>query len=417
MILHGGIVVALVFLLYRQVGHGRAFLFWVAWAFKLGMGIALGLVYQYYYSANDTWLFFQDAVKLADLARTDFQHYLQFLFTNESSVPLLPVLANTQVRSLFLVKILSLVAWIGSDNYWVCVYYFSFLSFAAAWYLYTTVARLIPDSNSASAIAFLFFPSVVFWSAGLVKETLALAGIYFIAATFLYIMKTNRVSGWQLILTGLSLWISWNLKYYWTAVLMAVVITSLIIHFLRVKIASLNKHPILGWLVLFLILSLAVSVLHPNFYPDRFLQVLVSNHQDYLKISRPDNLIHYYNLQASWWSVAINTPWALISGIFRPWLGEAGGLTGWAAAIENLVLLILVLALAFKKQWQTTSKMLLFSVLVYIFLLAVFLALSTPNLGTLSRYRVGFLPFLVFIITYRNPLLGYLTRRLPFGND
>lgn len=415
MILHGGMVLALVYLYYRTTGNGQPVLFWTAWAYKLSMGIALGLVYQYYYSANDTWLFFQDAVKLADLARTDFYQYVQFLFTDQST-DTLPVLANTQVRSLFLIKILSVVAWLGSDNYWVCVYYFSFISFVAAWYLHVTVARLIPDSAGASAIAFLFFPSVVFWSAGLVKETLALAGIYCMAAAFLKLIKTNRISGWQLILALLALWISWKLKYYWTAVLMAVVITSLIIHFLRVRSSTLNKHPIMGWIVLFLILSLAVSVLHPNFYPDRFLDVLVSNHQDYLRISRPDNLIHYQNLQASWWSVAINAPWALVSGIFRPWVGEASGLTGWAAALENLLLLVLVLGLVFRKQWTTESRMLLFSGLVYIVLLAVFLALSTPNLGTLSRYRVGFLPFLVFILLHRNPLLGYLTRRLPFGN-
>jgi hypothetical protein len=39
-------------------------------------------------------------------------------------------------------------------------------------------------------------------------------------------------------------------------------------------------------------------------------------------------------------------------------------------------------------------------------LLAIFLALSTPNFGTLSRYKIGFFPFLVFLTLYKNPLLG-----------
>jgi len=45
--------------------------------------------------------------------------------------------------------------------------------------------------------------------------------------------------------------------------------------------------------------------------------------------------------------------------------------------------------------------------------LAVFLALSTPNFGTLSRYRVGFIPFFVFLTACGNVLLERLQRRMP----
>jgi hypothetical protein len=48
----------------------------------------------------------------------------------------------------------------------------------------------------------------------------------------------------------------------------------------------------------------------------------------------------------------------------------------------------------------------------YCIVLCVFLALSTPNLGTLSRYRVGFLPFLIFLLAYRNPLIDFVGGKL-----
>jgi hypothetical protein len=42
----------------------------------------------------------------------------------------------------------------------------------------------------------------------------------------------------------------------------------------------------------------------------------------------------------------------------------------------------------------------------------VFLALSTPNFGTLSRYRAGFLPFFVFVIAYRNPIVEWVSDKI-----
>jgi hypothetical protein len=152
--------------------------------------------------------------------------------------------------------------------------------------------------------------------------------------------------------------------------------------------------------------------MHPNFYLNRFLDVLITNHNDFVAISKPDALIHFYQLEPSWFSIFINSPWALFSGILRPFLWEANGLTGLLAAIENLIVLVLIGSAFVKRAMPTENRILLFSTLTYIVLLCIFLTLSTPNLGTLSRYRVGFLPFLVFAVSYRNPLLKYLSERI-----
>jgi hypothetical protein len=52
--------------------------------------------------------------------------------------------------------------------------------------------------------------------------------------------------------------------------------------------------------------------------------------------------------------------------------------------------------------------MLVFSVIVYVSLLCIFLSLSTPNFGTLSRYRVGFISFFFLLVAGRHPLLNKL---------
>jgi len=50
---------------------------------------------------------------------------------------------------------------------------------------------------------------------------------------------------------------------------------------------------------------------------------------------------------------------------------------------------------------QQNSNILLAS-FYYIFILAIFLALSTPNLGTLARYKVAFIPVMLVVILLAN---------------
>jgi len=402
--------IAILFSMRAAGEHPR--LFWFALLFKVIMALALGLVYRYYYSANDTWLFFEDAVKLADFARNDFKLYFEFLWSSDSTQSIWSELANTQERSLFLVKMISIFSLISGNNYWVSAVYFALISFAAAWYLFRIVTQHFQESRNSAALAFLFFPSVIFWGSGLVKETLALAGIYFLAALFIKLVKAEKVNWLEWVMMLVSFYVAWNLKYYWTALFMAVVTTSLLNFFLRNRFTFLNRYKMSLWVGIFLILIFTVSLMHPNFYLSRFLDVLITNHNDFVKISKPEGLIHYYQLSADWWSVYINAPWALISGLFRPFIWEATGATSVVAALENLFLVVLVVSSLFRKKMTSVNHLLYYSVWVYIVLLCIFLALSTPNLGTLSRYRIGFVPFLVFVVSYRNPLLHYLFDRI-----
>jgi len=414
--LHIIIILSIAWLIFKKYGQEYPRIFWCGFLFRIFMGIALGLVYMYYYSANDTWLFFKDANALAHIGKSDFSIYIRFLLTDELPSQVMSQLANSQDRSLFLIKIMSVFSWIGGNNYWISALWFSLISFMASWYLFSIVITLFSNSVLTASFSFLFFPSVVFWSSGLVKETPALAGIYLMAGLILKITQQEKVKWVEWIFAIIGFWVAWNLKYYWAALFGAVSFTYLIVYFLSKKFTWLQtqNHKIAGWLIIFIFLCGGVSLLHPNFYLSRFLEVLITNHNDFVKISDDDGLIHFYNFHATWGSIILNSPWALFSGLFRPFVWEATGMTALLASFENLIVLILFVSALTGVNWTGSHRMLLFSVLVYAALLCIFLALSTPNLGTLSRYRVGFLPFLIFIISYRNPLLGYLTNRIKF---
>ena len=413
-IVHFIIILSIAWIFFKKIGKEYPRIFWLAFVFRLLMGAGLGLLYLYYYSANDTWLFFKDSTVLAQFGKSDLAAYLNFLFTDEMPDYLKEQLINSQPRSLFLVKFMSVFSWMGGNNYWISASYFSLIAFLASWYLFIVVTDLFENSWIPASLSFLFFPSIIFWSSGLIKETLALAGIYFIAGLFLKFIHQQKVMWFEWSIALYGFYVAWNLKYYWTALFGAVVFTYVVVFFLSKKVSFFKKYKTLSWFAIFTFLCGMASLLHPNFYLHRFLQVLITNHDDFIRISADDGLIHFYNLHASWTSVMLNSPWALFSGLLRPFVWEASGMTAMLASLENLVIAILLLSALTGFRMKSPHRLLLFSTIMYITLLCIFLSLSTPNLGTLSRYRVGFLPFLIFMISYRNPLLRYLSSRMKF---
>ena len=393
--------------------------FWPALVLKLVGGICLGLVYTYYYSAGDTFHYFHDGVQLASLARTDAASYFGFLWAGDESFPISSELIYKQPRAVFLSKVTSLFCLLTADNYWMISLYFSAISFFSAWFLVQTINRFFEGVQPAAILSFLFFPSVVFWSAGVIKECLAMAALFFLSLIFLKVWKREKLRWTEWILIAASLWIVWSLKYYYLAIFLPVIFTTLAFQYLlsRFTLKSLGSKVLL-WFLIFAIPMLLISLFHPNFYYERFREVVVSSYYEFQAISNPNDLIHYDALNATSLSLLKNSPWALFSGLFRPFITEASTAFQSFIAFENLVLLTLTASALtqVKKLVNSRYRVILFAIVLYSILLCIFLALSTPNFGTLSRYRVGFLPYLVFLLTLENPLINKMMTLKIFRN-
>jgi hypothetical protein len=281
------------------------------------------------------------------------------------------------------------------------------------------IAVLYPSAKVSVIISFLFFPTVVFWSSGIVKESIAMASLFFLALIFLKIWNRQKIYMLEWMLTVLFLWLLWSLKYYYLAIFLPVAVTTIALRLLLSKF-SIDSFifRVALWLVIFILPLLAIMLLHPNFYPERFLEVIVSSYYEYTAISSTEDIIRYKSLEPTFFSVVRNTPLALFSGLFRPLILEAKTTLQFLASFENMFLMILsVSALTnLKTLLNGRHRILFFSILIYTVLLCTFLALSTPNFGTLSRYRIGFLPFFVLLLTIENPLITKIMNLKPLRN-
>ncbi len=378
--------------------------YWTGWGVRLAAGVSVGLVYRFYYTnGSDTFTFFEDASKLAQLF---FDHPLQWvdvLLTGISPVSL----ETVEPRSVFFVAIVSIVNVVTGNNYWIASAWFSFYAFYCAYQLVRVLDQVAPQTKWASRLSLLFVPSVVFWSSGIVKETLALGSIAILATHFISLLHGKRPKVWQLLFIALHLFLLVSLKYYWAAILLPSMVASIVVFFFRDRLMNFGS-TVGWWLVVYLTITIVATFTHPNFYLDRLVGVVVENHDQYMRISNHDNVIHFTPLDGSWTNLVANAPLAWWSGWFRPSLFEAHSITGWLAAFENLALLVLLVWKMRRMRMPSREfQLMVIAAITYAIVLSVFLALSTPNLGTLSRYRVGFLPFLVLLILIDHPFLRW----------
>ena len=381
--------------------------FWAGLLLKISSGIALGLLYVYYYKMPhaDTFLYFEDAATLSRLLRQFPDVYVKVVFFNDflDLGTSWNFWFKTQPRAMLLSKLLSPVVLLTFGNYWLTGICISLFSFYGMWKLANAVADRFPEMAGWTAFSFMIFPGVVFWSAGVMKESVVL-GCLCLSLSFL--VQQKKKTGWQWVCILTSALVIAGLKYYYMAVMAPVLLAYLAaLHLPFTQKPMLKTAFFFGMLLLFMLVA---SLLHPNLHPVQFMQALVKNH-DIMLGQAPDALcIHYHHLQPTAASLAENLLLALVSGLFRPFVWESRTFFQFWTGLENLFLLSLTaiaLYRLFSGKIKVTNWLPVVAVLTYIMLLAALLALSSPNLGTLVRYKVAFMPFWLLLL---NPKIKHV---------
>lgn len=410
-LLHILIIFGISYRAWKAQTHLRKF-FWPALMIKLVAGVCLGLVYTYYYSVADTFDYFRDASKFATHAREDFPGYLELLFFNDDLHRL--QLAFYEPRAIFLTRITSVFSILTHNNYWIIGFYFSLISFLASWNLVKVISRYIPSVTTAALFGFLFVPSVIFWSSGLLKESLAVAALYYLTTVFLKMWFRTKPFLLEYPLAVVALVVLWNLKYYYAAVFMPVIFSSLFYRLVARRVVSAGIEALV-WAGVFVVPLAVMMLLHPNFHPEKLLSVIVDSNSAYNEISAPEDVVHFQNLEPTAMSLLRNASWALFSGLFRPLFWETSAPIQTLPGIENTSLLLLLLTgiAGFKKYFTSPHRLLILTLTAYVAMLCILITISAPNFGTLSRYRAGYLSFFVFIVLCNHPLTRYLERSFP----
>ncbi|MBK0402137.1 hypothetical protein I5M27_04020 [Adhaeribacter sp. BT258] len=396
-----GLLAGLIYWLWRKTAFNSCwnFIFWPALGFKLFCGVLLGWFYE---GGCDTFVYQHYADKVTAIGYAAPEAYLKIIFLNVLPVADLVPFA-TFSNSFFFIKIVSLLNFITGSNYYLNGAFISLFSFAGCWFLVQAFARIFPGTANAAVLAFLFFPTAIFWNSGVMKEPVLMGALGFFWGLAL---KTVYFSGkklWlNLLLLLLTSWLLWKIKFFVALIIFSLTAFWCLVLWAYKRFSFLRRKYVLPLSLLVIIAGFAVVLSFglQKFASAFFYRHLVWNYETLKAQSVGKPIIALNDLKPELGSVLMNIPEALAGAIFRPFFWEGDNLLYRLAGAENLVIIILFLgSLSFFKKGRKQQFLGFYGVLIaFVLIMAVLIGLTTPNLGTLNRYRTIFLPFLVYLL-------------------
>lgn len=372
--------------------------FFPALIFKVLAGWSAGLVYQYYYNGNgDTFLFFNTSWDLISTMINDPFSPKTAILSNQG---LAQVLSSLNSRTIFFLGFLSIPVLFSGGVYWIGSLYVSVISFLVTWYFVRTVVSHYyrPEILYASVGAFLFYPSVAFWSGGLFKESLSTLAIFLLLAS---VISMAHAQGRQkiiyMVISLISVIILAGVKYYLAALAVPVLVLYLLIFkYNQAKGKVIQLASIMSVVLIFFI---ALSFFSPNLNLSILPEVVNREYLRKVIEAQSERYVYYPNLNASWAGLIVSAPKALFVGLFSPLTFNTNNPFLFIASVENFVVLFVVFLAIWKmvKQGSLNLSGEVLFLLLYVIIASILLALTTPNIGTLSRYKIAYMPFFFFV--------------------
>lgn len=384
---------------------------------KVLTGTLLVVVYTYYYdtATADIYKYYYDGLimfqalgshpleylkmlsGIGPVSDTMEQYYSQMLYWYR---PFESVIYND---SRLVIRFNALVALFSFDSIYVHNVFINFLSFAGLVALYRFVRRYVPERKAGWLPWGIFlFPSLVFWGSGLLKEGLLLwsFGFWVYLADQLFHKPLKQPLFYPFFLFfsfilfllkpyTLVFWLPCFIAFYWS---------------LRDKNVWMIQMRYAVVLLGFVLSALLLGYTFPQWDA---VSIIVNKQNDFVTFSRAmeaGSLMHQQYLTESVGDFLLFFVKGLGYSFFRPHLLETYSLFTLIAALENLMILALVLYMLVRMDRQRQVPMFWLGVWFSVLLMG-FVGMISPAHGGLVRYKIPALPFIwiCFVLLARLP--------------
>jgi hypothetical protein len=287
-------------------------------------------------------------------------------------------------------------------NFYACSILMSFFAFTGIWKIYELICLYFPNYKSSLSII-LFIPSIIFWTGGILKDTIVLGSICWIVYSVFIIFKTKEYWHMNIFISLICLWLILLLKPYVLVILIPLILFSILLEFkkqIKDRMTSLLLTPILVGLVLSTGLLVMSSI-----------QNELGAYGEYENLIERSELIRkgfdgtVQSGAVSIKNVQSNSLFGLVSVIgsvlFRPFIWESWSLISLFSSFENSIFLMVTIfsiisILFFPKSLKAVFKnpFLIFCIL-FSLTFTIALGLSVSNFGALMRFKTAFILFYV----------------------
>ncbi|MFP4598963.1 MAG: hypothetical protein ACLFVJ_11970 [Persicimonas sp.] len=387
---------------------------WAAFFAHAFAAMAQVWITKYFYGGGDLLNYYHSGVRLADwVAMEPAPHLVELLkliLQREPYIPFrLPIGQGATGTMFGLAGLLAML--LGKSLYGICLL-LSTAAFFGQLAIYVAFRRIFaPRFKKRLLVGALLVPSVVYWSSGLLKETVAMAGLGFL---FLGIqgLVSGRYHTRHILIAAvgfvpLSLtkpyilfpfFIAAGAWYYWQRSLKT-----------KGSVSVISKP-------LYLILGLSVAIgavllfgeLFPRYSIQEISNELAATQMHQQRVTGGSSYELGAPAAGPLGQLAL-LPLALVSVLLRPFIFEVHNAMALINSAETTVVLISLVWIISKRGIKETYRMITSSpaaifCLVFVLIFGSIVGLAAPNLGTLSRYRVPMMPFYVTLVLILVPM-------------
>ena len=279
--------------------------------------------------------------------------------------------------------------------------------------MFSIAQRRYPERTKWLAIGILFFPSVIFWGSGILKDTVTLGALGWMTWGLMRWIEFRQRSIVEVLVFALGLYLLISIKIY-----IAICFVPMIFIWIFFKHLNQIHNPVIKILIVPLLLIVFGG-------GGLYALVKISSQSNIYNL---DNVaerarITAYDIRYGWgartggdggYDIGLLdgtvvgglklAPAAINVSLFRPYPWEVKNPLMALASLESLLIILLtVYMMRIKGHWKGIFKdpFLIFCISFALFF-AFAVGLSTANFGTLMRYKIPMIPFFwISLVTTR----------------
>ena len=378
--------------------------FFSALTLRIIGALAVGFIYQFYYSGGDTfnfhthgsrhiWEAFWDSPsKGIQMLLSNGKHQENF-YTYSSRIYFF-----SDPASFVVIRVAAILDLFTFSTYSATAVLFAVISFIGSWMLFLTFYNKYPELYRWIAAGTLFIPSVFFWGSGLLKDTLVLAALGMATFELDRLLIRKRISLVHIFLLLVSLYVIFSVKkFLLQAYLPAVILWIYMgrIQRIRSMVLKIMALPFILGLCAFLAYYSVIKVGEGDkrYAAEKLSQTARITAMDirYQTGREAGSGYTLGELDGSFTGMLRLAPKAINVSLFRPYLWEVRNPLMLLSALESTGFLFLVLYVVWKRRTSVlkafTNPDIAFTMLFSI-VFAFAVGVSTFNFGSLARYKI-----------------------------
>ncbi len=396
--------------------------------FKIFCAIFYGLLIRYYYGFGDSLTYFKDAMHIKQYLVAGTESWDIMLWDFKQVKAAYPSNLAGSEGGWLVQRLNILFSYIAFNRFFVVTILYATTAYAGMFKMLQTFDALMPGWHKRMALIVLFVPSVCVYGSGILKDTVCISAMgWLIYAIHQLLIKRKFRLRFLFILAASILILSIVKIYIIAAFLLPFVVYLIMLALRKIKSGFFRKilFPVFMASLVFTYISFSekIDAALGSYAIEKLMDTMKEQQQSYQNLEEGESgsTFDIGKMEPTFSGFLKKMPVGIAATLYRPFVWETRKLVMLFSALESLLFLWFTIYVMIKTGFFRFFKILfndpfIFLCIFYSLIFATLVGISTPNFGTLARYRIPVIPFYLaglMAIWYKH---YQFKKKTPHGN-